>query len=462
MGESLLLNGTGSAEIAVIGAMLMDDACVPAVLGVVSESDFSDGTCRATYRAIRELFLSGRAADPVTVVDAMQGGDTYRQWIAEVMMAVPTAANVTAYCDIVRDGGLLRRLRSRAETILTSLDLASAEQAARSMMDELTSTSRMPRMTGVELATDFVSRMRSQQRPDYLPWGLPTLDRSIQSELGDFNVLGGYPSSGKTLLSLQIALAMAKRYRVGYYSLETRPEKLADRLFSHLSGTALGAIKSCALTDGDWGRIAGAVSGFSEHCPFDVIRAAGSSVADLAADAVARKYQVIFVDYIQLLKVPGIKPGDRYAMVTVISSELHLFAQQHNVAVIALSQLSRPENSKAGKVPPGLHSLRESGQIEQDADSVILVYPSDANDNRSNRMIKIAKNKDGPRAVFEVSFDGATQTMAEIAQQNSVASHYSDIGRRVLAQHRRECQQMQMQEVEDNGDNPWEMAAYGG
>lgn len=413
MDDNLYLTSTVPAEESVIGSMLVDSACIPAVMARMSLDDLTDGTCRETFRVIQKLFVSGRPADPVTVVDAMQGGDAYHKWVADVMLTTPTAANVEAYIDIARKGAVLRRLREYADRLLLCGDVDEAKELVRKMSAAMSATSKMPRMTAAELAKDFVARMSSAEKPDYLPWGFPTLDRQLHSELGDFNILGGYPSAGKTLISIQMALAMAKRYRVGYYSLETKPEKMADRLFSHLSGVPMGRIKQRNISVRDWPRIATAASNFSENYPFDVIRAAGSSVDDVAADAVANRYQVIFIDYMQLLKMPGIKSGDRYALVTAISAELHLFAQQNNVAIIALSQLSRPEKIKDGNVPPDLHSLRESGQIEQDADSVVLVYAAEPNNNRSNRIIKIAKNKDGPRDAFEVLFLGETQTMAE-------------------------------------------------
>ena len=455
--DNLLLSGSAFAEEAIIGSMLVDDTCIPAVMAGITESDFTDGTCKATFRTIRSLFLAGRPADPVTVLDAMQAGQEYRKWMADVMVETPTAANVSHYMEIARRGAALRRLRTLADKILLCGDMDEAMEIVRKMSAETSSTTRMPRMTGEALARDFVARMGDQQAPEYLPWGFPTLDETLHSELGDFNILGGYPSAGKTLISIQMALAMAKKYRVGYYSLETKPEKMADRLFSHLSGIPMGKIKQRDLCDNDWPKLAEAVSNFTQRSPFDIIRAAGSSVDDVAADAVANQYQVIFIDYMQLLKAPGIKSGDRYSLVTAISSELHLFAQRNNVAIVALSQLSRPEKTKEGKVPPDLHSLRESGQIEQDADSVIIIYASDPNDNKSNRIVKIAKNKDGPRGTIEVAFNGATQTMAEYVNPSAAASHYSAIGRAVRQRNRQEARQVTFTEISTAVDNPWEV-----
>ena len=456
--DNLLVSGTVFAEESVIGSMMVDENCIPIVMGNMRVEDFTNGTCRETFRVIQKLFVAGRPADPVTVVDAMQGGNTYIAWIKQVMENTPTAANVESYMEIARDGSMLQRLRTYADKLLACGDVEDARELVRNMSAATSATSRMPRMTADELAKDFLSRMRSTEKPEYLPWGFPTLNRILHTEKGDFNILGGYPSAGKTLLSVQMAISMAKRYRVGYYSLETKPEKMADRMFSHLSGVPLSAIKARDLGEADWTKLAEATAGFVLKCPFDIIKAAGSTVDSLTADAVAHRYEIIFIDYMQLLKIPGIKPGERYSLVTAISSELHLFAQQHDIAIIALSQLARPESDSAGKRPPDMHSLRESGQIEQDADSILLVYPSDVNDNNSSRIVKVAKNKDGPRWVFEVDFDGSRQTMTEIVRNDNVAGHYSAVGRATKQKNRVEsASQMTFKELPQGGYNPWEV-----
>ena len=103
----------------------------------------------------------------------------------------------------------------------------------------------------------------------------------------------------------------------------------------------------------------------------------------------------------------------RFEQVTQISMGLHTLAQQSGITVIALAQLSRPDKSKKKKDPPGMHDLRESGQIEQDADAVLLLYHKDPNDNAGPRMLKIGKNKEGERADFELNFKGESQLFSE-------------------------------------------------
>ncbi|HIT31655.1 MAG TPA: hypothetical protein IAC25_02310 [Candidatus Enterenecus stercoripullorum] len=450
----------GEAQQSVIGSMLIDDRCVPVVLAKIRAEDFTDGTCRATFRAIQKLILSGRPVDPVTVVDEMAGKEGYVQWLRQVMELTPTAANVETYIDITKRSAQLYQLRSLADQMLATFDLDSAAALVRKMSGLLSSASRMPRMTGVELAADFLDRMKRTDKPEYIPWGIPSADRMAYAELGDMILLGGYASAGKTLLSILMALGQAKRYRVGYYTLETKPEKMADRIFAHLAKVPLDKIKTRDFGDGEWARIAQAASDYAVHCPFDIIRAAGSSVDDIAADAVGHGYQIVYVDYLQLIEAPGIRPGDRYATVTAVSRGLKLFAQSTGTAVVALAQLSRPD--KVGKdkkpVPPSMASFRESGQIEQDADMAFLLWSAEQENNQARRVLKLAKNKEGRKFRVELDFDGATQTMTEVESEGrQVAAKFSANGRAIQQRNRAKAKQMTFEELSaGEGDNPFE------
>lgn len=455
------------AQISVIGSMLIDERCVPLVLSKLTPDDFVDGTCKATFTAIRKLALEGRPVDPVTVVDAMQGGDRYVSWAQEAMELTPTAANVEEYIPMVRRAARRRRILELSEKLPLADDEA-LEALVRKMYASLSTADRMPRMTGPDLAKDFMERMGSEDKPKYLSWGVPTADRATYAELGDMILLGGYASSGKTLLSLHMAMAQAKvGYKVGYYSLETKPEKMADRMFASLAKVPLGKIKSRQFSGDEWGRFAESANLVATVCPFDVIRAAGSTVDDITADAVGHGYQVVYVDYVQLVKAAGVRDSDRYAVVSAVSQGFKTFSQSTNTAVVALAQLSRPD--KAGDrrtetrekrlAPPTMHSFRDSGQLEQDADVAFLIYPSDPNDNNSSRVFKIAKNKEGPRPKVELAFRGDIQTMVELEpkEDHSVAAQLNAQGRAIRQANRARAQQQTFQEViKGPTDNPFE------
>ena len=398
--------------------------------------------------------------DLVTLVDAMQGGDKYIRFVQELMEITPTAANVEEYISIVQRNARRRRVLALADK-LPEADYDEMDALVRRMFSALSDADRMPRMTGAERSSDFYRRMQSQDKPQYLPWGIPAADRAVYAELGDMILLGGYASSGKTLLSIAMAMAQAKAgYKVGYYSLETSPEKMTDRQIAALAKVPLGKIKTREFTEGEWSKFAQAASYAASECPFDVIRAAGSTVDDIAADAVGHKYQVIYVDYVQLVRAPGVRASDRYAAVTAVSQGLKTFAQSTGTAVVALAQLSRPEKSsgQAGKpIPPSMHSFRESGQLEQDADVAFLVYPSNPDDNTSNRVFKVGKNKEGPRPRVELAFRGDIQTMVELEPKpdRSVAAEMSARGRAVKQANRAKGQ-VEFRELNGGDvDNPF-------
>ncbi len=447
------------AQLSVIGSMLIDDRCAPLVLSKLAPEDFVDGTCRSTFIAIRSLAREGRPIDPITVVDAMQGGDRYIAWVREVMELTPTAANVGEYIPLVRKYAVRRRVLELAEG-LAEADDEGLEDLVRKMASCLSAADRMPRMTGQERAIDFYARMKSEDKPKYLPWGLPTADRCVYAELGDMILLGGYASSGKTLLSIAMAQAQAKAgYKIGYYSLETSPQKMTDRQMAALSKVPLDRLKKRDFTESEWERFAQAACQVSAECPFDVIPAAGSTVDDLTADALGHGYQVIYVDYVQLVRAPGVRASDRYAVVTTVSQALKTFAQSTGTAVVALAQLSRPSKEQGKLMPPTMHSIRESGQLEQDADAAFLVYLANPDDSSSNRIFKIGKNKEGPQAQAELVFRGDTQTMVELepGPDRSVAAEMSAQGRAVKRKNRARAQKAQFQELEGRDwDNPFE------
>lgn len=431
------------AQNSVIGSMLIDERCVPLVLSKLREEDFIDSRCRKSFRAIRDLTLEGRVVDPVTVMGKLKAGDDYVRWARELIEITPTAANVGAYIPEVRKAARRRTIMELMEK-LPEADDDELEILVRKMSAALSATDRMPRMNAQERVSDFYERMKSKGKPKYLPWGIPTADRAVFASLGDMILLGGYASSGKTLLSITMAMAQAKAgYRVGYYSLETSPEKMTDRQISALSQVPLGKLKTRDFAEAEWGNLAEAAICAATVCPFDIIQAAGSTVDDIAADAVAHEYQVIYVDYVQLVQAPGVRATDRYAVVTTVSQGLKTFAQSTKTAVVALAQLSRPPKEDRKPVPPSMHSFRESGQLEQDADAAFLVYPSNPDDNASTRVFKIGKNKEGPRAKVELFFRGDIQTMVELKTMADIKAEGQAAKQANRAKGQAECQELQ-------------------
>lgn len=396
-------NHTLRIQYTILGTMILRPECVGEAAERLQITDFDTEGTRALFAAVVRLHMDGAPIDPITVEQA--AGEDLEPLIRAVLPYC--TGDFGYYCGMLRSQQQLRRLQGGAYDLVSAQTLEEAE-AAMDRLNALLVARRDPQVLSArDAASAFLSRVGREERPVYITTGIEDLDKFLFLDPGDFLVLGGYPSAGKTLLSLQMALHMAAERRVGYFSLETNPQKLMDRLMAHMAQIPLWKIKKRELEEGDWKRLAAATQALAE-LPLDFVAAGGFSVRDIRAMSLSRRYQVVYVDYLQLVSAAG---KNRYEEVTSISKDLHTMSQATGTVVVALAQLSRPEKTGGQLIPPSMSSFRESGQIEQDADVALLLWAEDPRDNRSGRSLKIGKNKEGERETIHLSFDGATQTM---------------------------------------------------
>lgn len=392
-------------EYTILGTVIQEPAHAGEVVAKLNPSDFSAESTSGLFKAITALHFDGAPIDKVTVLN--KAGSDYEVAVNEVCNYCMSAVNLPYYCDLLKDKGKLRQLQGLASDIHCAETLEQAAPLMDKMNGLMVTQKQAATLTISDAATAFYARQEAKEKPEYLTWGFEELNKALYVELGDFVIVGGYSSSGKTLLSLQFALELAKRYRVGYFSLETGAQKLTDRIMSHMARVPLAKIKKRDLGEADWAAIAEASHKLNE-LDLTIVRSSAMTVRDIQALTLNQRFEVIVVDYLQLVVDHG---KGSYEQVTNISKGLHTLAQSNRVAVIALAQLSRPEKEKGKPQPPSMHSFRDSGQIEQDADVAILLWPSDPNDNRSDRVLKVAKNKEGERLKLDLTFDGACQTL---------------------------------------------------
>lgn len=243
-----------------------------------------------------------------------------------------------------------------------------------------------------DLLDDYIRHLG--EKPQYIRTGLSKLDENLHLVPGNYFVIGGRPSAGKTALSLQLAAGMAKSgKRVCYFSLETDPATLEARLIANQLYAPLSAVKNKTLSLRELDRLAD-----MKHWPLYIRSAAGKGVAWLKAQALRMKADIIFVDYLQLIHERS--GGDRYTAITEISIALHELAQTTGILVVALAQLNR----NAARAEPSNADLRESGQIEQDADAILLLSADgDAYFSR------LTKNKEGRVGNAGLEFDKTLQ-----------------------------------------------------
>lgn len=384
------------AQQSVLGSMLICPEIVGKVAFRLSPDDFYS-TLRGFYVAIRDLYLTAKPIDPVLVLDHMGGGQECRRIILELMEITPTAANVDRYVEVCLKCSQLHKYRMMGDALTQAVSAEKAEEILSSV-NQIAAGRGMRCWSLGEALKDYFN---SYGKPvTYLPWYLSQFNSRIKLEFGDFCLLGGRPSSGKSAFALEAALYWAAvcGYRVGFYSHETSERKLRNRLLAACSRVPLDGVKDSALTDKQLQDVCNVSARISE-APLDLIPCAGTSVAEMQAFALSKKHQIVIVDYLQIVSGPG---KDEYSQVSAISKGLHVMCQRMNIFCLALCQLSRTRGSR-----PSLEDLRSSGQLEQDADAVLFLHKQEGKD--AEREFIIAKNKEGSCGTTRLHFDGPIQ-----------------------------------------------------
>ena len=374
------------------------------VMVEVDDSDFETKELQEAFNAIKGYWeLRGY----VDVVDLRETHKDVADLIVECSKAceaecvVLSRERMEEWAKRIKENAALRRFQSlaveSASALTTYEDLSEIYQQMGEAMS--LKAEEEDAWTYEDVLNDYVLHM--DEKPVYIKTGLERLDEALHISPGDFIIIGGRPSAGKTALSLQIAASMAKQnYTVYYFSLETSKRKLGARLMANQIYCPLETVKNKAVSLNE-------IDGQAKNMkmPLYIRSAAGKNVAWMKAQALRKKAQVIFVDYLQLIHETGAK--DRYAAITAISIALHELAQTTGIVVVALAQLNR-NPSKPGATPTN-SDLRESGQIEQDADAIILL----SGDNPDKYLFRLSKNKEGEIGDLPITFNKQIQRFQE-------------------------------------------------
>lgn len=393
------------AQRSVIGSALIDEGCVGLIMSELRREDLT-GEFQTLYDAIVDLKLRGQPVDPVVVLNKV--GPAYEQMIRDAMIETPTAANAAAYVKICKEQSRLSRLSALGVELSGALSLDDARRILQEAQGA--AVERSADVTDMQAALAGFYERHQQAKSGGVTLGIKELDERVMLDFGDVFVLGGYPSDGKTALMLQWCWHLAQSYPVGIFSFETSAEKLMDRIVTQaVPKLSFTALKHGELEPDDWKRIT-AESVHITKRNLRIVEAAGMTAADILGVTLSRGFRVIALDYVQLI-APGTvrKGGTRQEELAEISKALALMARRHKLLVLELSQLVRPQKGKDGKIPaPTIASLRESGQLEQDADVIALLYRERETD-RNFRQLYVAKYKDGELGRMTLRFEGDRQ-----------------------------------------------------
>ncbi len=427
------------AETAVLGGMLIDRDAVPRAVEFLNDSMFYREANRRLYRAMVRLFERGDVIDVITVSEELKktgemesaGGFDY---LAALVDAVPTAANLEYHARIVRDKALLRRLVEQSSQIIRDVyDQGEREvdeildQAEARIFQVAESHKREGFVWIKEVLWSAFEHIERLQESDSGITGVATgfrdLDRMTTGlHKGDLAIVAARPSMGKTswVLNITANAAISNNIPVAVFSLEMSSEQLVQRLLCAEGRIDALKLRRGRLSAEEHQRLA-AAAGHLNTAPIWIDDAPSSNVLEIRAKA--RRLQselsadgkdlgMIVIDYMQLMSGAG-RQESRVQEVSQISRGLKALARELEIPVVALSQLSRGPEQRTDKRPM-LSDLRDSGSIEQDADIVMFLYRPEyyaSADKREELAGKaeliVSKQRNGPTGVVELFFQKA-------------------------------------------------------
>jgi replicative DNA helicase len=424
------------AEVAVLGAMLMEQDAILRATEHVDDSMFYREAHRRLFRAMVAIAERGDIVDPITLADELarrgeleaSGG---KEYIAFLVDAVPTAANVEYHAKIVKEKALQRRLIETCTALIGEayegrMNTAELLDEAEHRIFQVSQQRGTQGFTRIkELMWPTMERIEALQRGGKTITGVPTgftdLDEMTSGfQPADLIIVAARPSMGKTSFVLNIAqyAAIEKNIPVALFSLEMSKESLVQRMLTAEARVDSQKLRKGMLRDDDFPRMARA-AGILSAAPIWIDDTAAITLLEIRSKARRLKADVdiglIIVDYLQLIQGPP-NAESRQQEISMISRSLKALAKELNVPVVALSQLSRAPEQRAGDHRPQLSDLRESGAIEQDADLVMFIYrqevydgPTDKDGNslEGRAEVIIGKQRNGPIGFVNLFFHKA-------------------------------------------------------
>lgn len=422
------------AEQSVLGSMLIAPDSWDKVAEVVIEEDFYNRSHRTIFRSILRLLSANKPVDIITVSEDLENLDELEEaggfaYLGELAKNTPSAANVVAYANIIKERAVTRELIGVAHTIAdvgynpegrdSSEMLDMAETKVFEIAEKRTGSNEGPKDVEQVLGKT-IDRLEALIKTNKEVTGVSTgyndLDKKTSGlQPSDLIIVAARPSMGKTTFAMNLCenAMLLEEKPVLVFSLEMPAEQIMMRMLASLSRVDQTKIRTAQLDDEDWARISNTMAMLKDKDNLFVDDSSGLTPMEVRTRArkLARErggISMIMIDYLQLMRVPSLS-DNRTLEIAEISRSLKALAKELEVPVVALSQLNRSLEQRADKRPVN-SDLRESGSIEQDADLIMFIYRDEVyNENTELKGISeiiLGKQRNGPIGTVRLTFQG--------------------------------------------------------
>lgn len=396
------------AEQNVIGSLLLNPESIGKVQGLEPEMFGSDLYGRMYLEFLRG-YENGYAVNAVVLAAKITDfpADMVQKEIRACLEKTLTSVEIGSYADIVRSeyrAGRLNRILQSVKPEPESVDQQAGEliNDLEALLDGRESQSK----TLAEIARENKDRYFKDNEANRIYIGFPGLDDILGGlECGDMIVIGARPGVGKSAFVTQVTTSLARSgKRVGFYNLEMQEKQIYERFVVAESGIGLTRLRRAVRFLGDEEERFRRANEVLEKEDRIVITTGSKAMSEIRSESRHMGYDVIVIDYLQLLRADKTYRGNRYAEVGAISKAIKALAMELNIPVIALSQLNRVSEARDTKEPT-MSELREAGDIEQDASVILLMWNLSRNDP-SRKGIKVEKQRQGRTGKLTLRFNG--------------------------------------------------------
>lgn len=412
------------AEQNVIGSLLIDSGSIEKIYGVLEADMFSSEILGRMYLEFQRGYDNRYEVNQVVLLQKLTSENWLQAIIAEeirnCVSVTVTSAQIKSYAEVVRNDYRARQLDKLLSGVKVSPnDISGLIGKLITDLEELRDNRAATSKTLPQIVADNKDKYFTDAAANRINIGFPKLDDLLGGlEGGDMIVIGARPAVGKSAFVTQITTFLAEQgKKVGFYNLEMSDKQMYERFVVSQSGIGLTRLRRAARFLGDekerFDQANEALSGRSNI----VISTGGKSVGEIRAESRHMNYDVIIIDYMQLLKADTQYKGNRYAEVGAISKAIKNLAMELNIPIIALSQLNRVSEGRDTKEPT-MAELREAGDIEQDASVIILLW-NRLQDNKSIKGCKVEKDRQGLTGTVTLKFDGDRMAFRELGENES-------------------------------------------
>ena len=419
--NSLMEKGI-EAEMSVLGCMMLDEECARTAVDRLAPEMFTHPALRAIFEAATDLYWAGSKIDYSSLSNKIP---EYAKTLVKLAEYVPTWSHCDEYIKIIIDNWRISSIKEALISILGQTDCQTADETLDKIKEltaqqaNILTAQSNDSISFAQASKEFLEWLRSNGEKETIKTGYSFLDRAMGGFLRKtVTALCARSGKGKTDFAINLLMRMAKAgFKVQYFTIEMTTNQLMQRIASQMARINGDVIRDKKLSEGEINDVSTALAEFKGSGKISFIEDGKVSTKTIRHYLELFKPDIIFIDHLGLMERPNIK--DQYHALGLVSNELKQIAKEYNIAIVELVQMNRNIESRKDNIPT-LADLRESGDIEQDADYVMFTVPEDMIDKRISdegwvdTTLYLLKNRHGSPTKIQFHWQPQYHTFYEV------------------------------------------------